>query len=170
MDNIDKARVITKPYNIVKDDPTSKDNPENLLFDNLKEGEEPQVPINHPIQGDSQPVAIVPPAQPVNIANGAKRTRDGNENPEDFINGFLQTLIQMYKEGKHYPMAFGGLMFELSKATGVKDTEGKATALINFFDKLATSVKSGENYNVTLDQNGDGVLNAKDLEKIFKDA
>ena len=86
---------------------------------------------------------------------------------EDTINNFLRIRIAIAggarfaensKEAENFFKA-------LSKATGVQDTSIAKQAINKFFVALEKDIK--RNYNKDLDQNGDGKVDAKDLEKIF---
>ena len=111
-----------------------------------------------------------------NIGISTRPIQNGNdstsreESPEDIINSYLHRQI-LIDNGARFAENIHdreNCFAALSQATGVDITQEKEDAINKFFDDLRKDIKG--DYNHDLDQTGDGVVNAKDLEKIFKEA
>ncbi len=106
---------------------------------------------------------------PQSIVNGDPTNK---QSPEDIIKDYLHKTI-LADRGALFPIGPGDkeeFFKALSEVTGVKDTKYAEKAVEDFFAALAKDIKDKGDYNKDLDQNGDGVVDAKDLEKIFKEA
>ena len=128
-------------------------NPDDLLLDSVQRAG----------------IAVRPPLPPV--------FQDPNEK---IINDYLRKVM-LLAAGSLMPVSLEeqkNFFKALSQVTGRENTEFTRKAVNNFLEKLTKAIEShrhgliSDGYDPTkdFDQNGDGVLDAKDLVKIWKEA